>query len=493
MGRNHQALGRKDRLTMRVNTVERLVVRGADVIDGSGAPRFAADVVVANGLIVGVLAPGKGAADRVIDADGMVVCPGFIDSHSHDDRYVSEESDANPKLAQGVCTVVTGNCGISLAPLVTAEPPAPLDVLGRDAYTFSNFTEYFAALDLARPAVNVAALVGHISLRVKHVDDLNRTATQAEIRAMRLEVHKALEAGAFGLSTGVYYPPAEAASTAELLGVCAALEGRDAILAMHLRDEADNVESALAEALDVGARCKARLVISHHKVMGTANHGRTAQTLLTIGRASALQAVCLDCYPYEASSTMLDAAKAARTGNVLITWSQPHPEEGGRSLQSIAQSWGVDLAEAAARLMPGGAIYFSLSADDVDRVLRHPLTMIGSDGLPHDQRPHPRLWGTFPRVLGTYSRERGLFPLETAVHKMTGLPAQRFGLRGRGLVAAGNAADLVVFDPSCVGDRATYEHPLQAPVGIYAVLVNGQIAWREGRQVNGHAGRRLIP
>jgi N-acyl-D-amino-acid deacylase len=119
--------------------------------------------------------------------------------------------------------------------------------------------------------------------------------------------------------------------------------------------------------------------------------------------------------------------------------------------------------------------------------------MIGSDGLPHDQRPHPRLWGTFPRVLGTYSRERGLFPLETAVHKMTGLPAQRFGLRGRGLVAAGNAADLVVFDPSCVGDRATYEHPLQAPVGIYAVLVNGQIAWREGRQVNGHAGRRLIP
>jgi N-acyl-D-amino-acid deacylase len=470
-----------------------LVIRGADVIDGSGKPRFAADVVIAGGLIQDIAAAGKGGGERVMHAPGMVVCPGFIDSHSHDDRFVLEECDANPKLAQGVCTVVTGNCGISLAPLVTGDPPAPLDILGRDGYMFRDFPAYFAALDRARPAVNVAALVGHISLRVKHVLDLQRTATQSEIGAMRLEVHQALEAGAFGLSTGVYYPPASAASTAELLGVCAALKGRCAVLAMHLRDESDNVEDALAEALDIGARSEAKLVISHHKVMGVSNHGRTVQTLRAIDKASATQAVCLDCYPYTASSTMLDAHKAERVRNVLITWSAPHPEMSGGTLINIAQTWGVDLGEAAARLMPGGAIYFSMAGADVDRVLQHPLAMIGSDGLPHDQRPHPRLWGTFPRVLGHYSRDRGLFPLETAVHKMTGLPAQRFGLRGRGCIATGRAADLVVFDPKSIGDAATYESPQKAPAGIHAVLVNGHVAWLEGRQVNSHAGRRLRP
>ncbi|MEP6790342.1 MAG: D-aminoacylase [Ramlibacter sp.] len=470
-----------------------LVIRGAEVIDGSGAARFPADVMVSGGVITGVAAAGSGSGDRVMDAGGLVVCPGFIDSHSHDDKYVLDESGPNPKLAQGVCTVVTGNCGISLAPLVTDQPPAPLDILGRAAFTFSTFRDYLAAVDAAAPSVNVAPLVGHISVRVKHVRDLQRTATRQEADAMRQEVHEALDAGAFGLSTGVYYPPASAASTEELIAVCAALRGRDAVLAMHLRDEADDVDTALAEALDVGGRSEARLVISHHKVMGAANHGRTVRTLATVDKAAATQAVCMDCYPYEASSTMLDPDKAARTGNVLITWSDSHPKESGRSLKAIAQSWGVELREAASRLMPGGAIYFSMAQQDVDRVLAHPLTMIGSDGLPHDARPHPRLWGTFPRVLGHYSRDRALFPLETAVYKMTGLPAKRFGLRGRGQIAAGNAADLVVFDPQKISDLATYEHPARPPVGIHAVLVNGHVAMFEGKQMHSHAGQRLRP
>ncbi|MES2973922.1 MAG: D-aminoacylase [Pseudomonadota bacterium] len=470
-----------------------LVLRGGEVIDGSGAARFAADVIVGGDSILAVVAPGKASADRTLDVSGRIVCPGFVDSHSHDDQRVLERTVPHAKLSQGVCTVVTGNCGISIAPLNTSNPPAPLDMLGRDVFRFSRFADYLAALDKARPAVNVVPLVGHISIRVKHVHDLEQPACAAGIEAMYREVAEAMDAGAFGLSTGVYYPPARAADTAELHGVCAALGGRDAVLAMHIRDEGDLVSDALREALAVGAHSGARLVISHHKVMGPANHGRTRETLGMVDDARLRQNVCLDCYPYEASSTMLDAAKAARIRNVLITWSSPHPEFSGRTLKSVAEHWGVGLQEAAGRLMPGGAIYFSMSQEDVDRVMAHPATMIGSDGLPHDQMPHPRLWGTFPRVLGHYSRERKLFPLETAVHKMTGLPAHHFGIRGRGLLKAGNFADLVVFDPARVRDGSSYQNPTAPAIGIDAVLVNGQIAVWKGDVVESHAGRRLVP
>lgn len=470
-----------------------LVIRGGEVIDGSGSARFSADVVVRGDTILAVVPPGKATADRTIDIPGRIICPGFIDSHSHDDQRVLERTVPHAKLSQGVCTVVTGNCGISLAPLRTSSPPPPLDILGQDVFLFSRFADYLAAVDKARPAVNVVPLVGHISIRLKHVHDLDQPACAAEIEAMYQEVADALDAGAFGLSTGVYYPPARAADTAELHGVCAALGSRDAVLAMHIRDEGDHVAEALREAFAVGAQSTARLVISHHKVMGPANHGRTVETLGMLDEARLQQKACLDCYPYEASSTMLDAGKAARTRNVLITWSSPHPECSGRTLKSIAQEWDVGLQEAAGRLMPGGAIYFSMSQDDVDRVMAHPATMIGSDGLPHDQKPHPRLWGTFPRVLGHYSRDRKLFPLETAVHKMTGLPAHHFGIRGRGVLKAGNAADLVVFDPARISDGSTYQNPTAPAVGIDAVLVNGQVAMWKGDVVDSHAGRRLVP
>ncbi len=470
-----------------------VVIRGGEVIDGSGAPRFFADVVLRGDTICAVVPPGTGAARQVIDAQGLVVCPGFIDAHSHDDQAVLQHQTPHPKLTQGVCTVVTGNCGISLAPLVTCHPPAPLDLLGAGAYRFAQFADYLAAIDDAQPCVNVAALVGHITLRVRHVTDLERPATAPEVQAMKDDVSSALDAGAFGLSTGVYYPPARACTTEELHGVCAALRGRQAVLAMHLRDEGDHIDAALQEAFEVGAACGAHLVLSHHKVVGAKNHGRTRETLRDISAAARKQTVCMDCYPYDATSTMLVAQKAARVGHVLITWSGPHPECNGQSLQSIAKAWCVDAETAAQRLMPGGAIYFALAPQDVERVLQHPLAMIGSDGLPHDQRPHPRLWGTFPRVLGHYSRERKLFPLEVAVHKMTGLPARRFGLHDRGRIAAGAAADVVLFDPAHVNDNATYDNPQAPASGIEAVWVNGRLAMRGGAQIDSHAGRRLRP
>jgi N-acyl-D-amino-acid deacylase len=470
-----------------------LVIRGGDVIDGTGRARFAADVLIADGVICALVPPGTGIAREVIAADGMIVCPGFIDSHSHDDQLVLTPTSPHPKLTQGVCTVVVGNCGISLAPLISKSPPAPLDLLGKDFFFYPSFGSYLKAIDRSRPAVNVVPLIGHTTLRAKHVADLDREASEAEISLMRNELIGALDDGAFGLSTGVYYPPARAATTAELHGVCLGLKGRSAVLAMHLRDEGDAIDAALREALDVGAASGANLILSHHKVVGSQNHGRTRQTLQVVEQASLSQAVCVDCYPYEASSTMLSPEKAARTGNVLITWSGPHPELSGRNLEQIAAEWKVDLFEAAKRLMPGGAIYFAMASEDVERVLLHPLTMVGSDGLPHDVRPHPRLWGTFPRMLGHYSRDKKLMSLERTIYKMTGLPAQRFGLQHRGVIAVGNAADLVVFDPADIRDGATYENPCAPALGIEAVLVNGQLAILRGDEMRSHAGRRLHP
>jgi N-acyl-D-amino-acid deacylase len=468
-------------------------IRGGHLIDGTGAPRMRCDVLVKDGLVSALVPPGEGSAAAELDATGKIVCPGFIDVHSHDDLEVLTPAHPNAKLSQGVSTVVTGNCGISLAPLVTNRPPPPLDLLGPDAFRYDSFQEYLHALDRASLQVNVVPLIGHMTVRVRHVQDLSRPAEPGQIAAMYADVSNAMEAGAFGLSTGVYYPPAAAADLQELKGVAAALRGRNALLASHLRDEGDHVAAALTEAFEVARDCGARLIVSHHKVVGAQNHGRTQETLRQIEDAATSLNVCLDCYPYDASSTMLVPGKAAAIGNVLITWSKPFPELSGQTLRSIAQQWSCSLTQAAEQLMPGGAIYFSMSEVDVQRVLAHPLTMIGSDGLPHDARPHPRLWGSFPRVLGHYSRELKLFPLEAAVHKMSGLPAQRLGLHNRGEIRVGWAADLVVFDPLEVADCATYTDPERPATGIDAVFVNGALAARQGVATGATRGRRLLP
>lgn len=201
--------------------------------------------------------------------------------------------------------------------------------------------------------------------------------------------------------------------------------------------------------------------------------------------------VALDCYPYAASSTVLKLERCDIGLRVLITWSDPHPEMANREISDIAREWSCSEREAAQRLLPAGAVYFQLDESDVQRILAHPRTMIGSDGLPHDKHPHPRLWGTFPRVLGHYSRDLGLFPLEQAVFRMTGLPAREFGLSGRGRLAVGSFADIAIFDPDDVLDRATYEEPIRASAGIEYVFVNGQVVWEDGRSTGLRPGKVL--
>lgn len=474
-----------------------LLIEGGELVDGTGAARRPADVAVKGDRVAAIGRPGEFSACRAghrIDARGHVVAPGFVDCHTHDDQLLLEHPRLHPKLLQGVTTVVTGNCGISLAPLVHAAPPAPLDALRGD-FRFATMAEYVAAVEQGAPAVNAVLLVGHSTLRVGAVSDLSRPATPAECERMRRALHEALDAGAIGLSTGVFYPPARAADAAELVAVAQPLAGGCGLVAMHLRDEGAAIDAAIDEALVVGRRLGSPLVLSHHKLLGRAQHGGSARTLAAIAAASRDVPVCIDCYPYTASSTMLMPERVAGCTDVQITWSQAEPSAAGRSLRAMAAERGVAPEVLAAKLLPAGAVYFAMSDEDVDRILAHPLSMIGSDGLPGDAVPHPRLWGSFPRVLGLYVRDRRLLSLEAAVHKMTGLPARRFGLVGRGELRTGSHADITVFDPARIADRADYAQPRRAPEGIGWVLLNGRIAVQPGpagaEVVERHAGRLL--
>lgn len=469
-----------------------LIIEGGELIDGTGAARVRADLGVSGGKILSIGDLSAAPAGERVSAHGRIVAPGFIDVHTHDDRLLlTPAAGAHPKLSQGVTTVVAGNCGVSLAPLETTNPPPPLDILGTDGWIYPDFAAYLDALDASPLAVNVACLVGHSTLRVKYMADLERPATQAESAGMAAELASALAAGAIGLSTGLYYPPAKAATAEEVIAVGAQLKAAGGIVAMHIRDEGDAIDEALREALHIGRELGVATVISHHKLVGTANHGRSVQTLAMLEQAARGQAVCFDCYPYNASSTMLLPSRVKQSSDVLVTWSRAEPGVAGRSLKELALERNQTEEEVARALQPAGAIYFAMSEDDVSRILSHPMAMIGSDGLAHDVRPHPRLWGTFPRVLGHYVRERKLFPLEAAIYKMTGLSARRFGLAGRGTLAPGHHADIVIFDEHRVAANASYEHPTEVSSGITAVFVNGRLACRDGISVNVDAGRVL--
>lgn len=462
----------------------------ATVFDGTGQARRQVDVAVRQGVICAVGDTQQFQATRTVDLQGWALAPGFIDVHTHDDRLLLSDPSMAPKLSQGVTTVVTGNCGISLAPLGSHEAVAPLNLIANGpGQRFDSFAAYFAALGRHPAAINCAALVGHTTLRAVTMQALDRPANATEIASMQTLVQEALQAGALGLSTGTYYAPAQAATADEIRQVCDPLRGSNALIASHIRNEGDQVLEAMTEAMTIANALGVRQVLSHHKVIGRANFGRSSQTLALLDQARTQGDVCLDCYPYTASSTVLRKDAAQQASRTLITWSKTQPQASGRYLDELALEWGLDLDPLIAALQPAGAIYFSMDEADVERILAHPQTMIGSDGLPHDTFPHPRLWGAFPRVLGHYARDRKLFTLEIAIHKMTGLPASRFGLPGRGLIEVGCAADLVVFNPEQVRDNATFADPMRPASGIHQVYVNGQLSWQDGAGTGVRAGQ----
>ena len=465
-----------------------MLILGGEIIDGTKRPRFRADVGIQGDRIAAIGDFSMCTAEQVIDARNLVVAPGFIDAHTHDDQAVIDTPDMVNKVSQGVTTVVVGNCGISAAPLRDDEDlPMPVGLLecppkGRSG----SFSNYFDKLERNPAAVNVAALVGHTTLRATVMPDLDRAATSDEVAVMQALLQEGLDAGALGMSTGTFYSAAQHAPTSEIVNVGKPLSDCEGLYVTHMRDEANHVLESLQETFQIGKALNVPVVISHHKVSGQRNFGRTLTTLPIIQEAMKHQCVSMDCYPYAAGSTMIRTDPAMLDGRVKIVSSDPHPEMAGRDLDDIAEQWGLAKAEAAKRLQPGSAVYFLLDEADVQRVLQFDQTMIGSDGIPSRNAPHPRLWGTFPRVLGHYSRDVGLCPLETAVWKMTGLTAQNFGIKDRGIVAEGKIADLTVFNPSTVRDHADYDHPTETSSGIQSVLVNGELTWHAGR----HSGKR---
>ena len=456
------------------------------VIDGSGADGWIGDVLLVDERIAAV---GRGIRQRLpegltlqdvsfVDCTGRAITPGFIDVHTHDDAIVLKTPDMLPKVSQGITTVIAGNCGISLAPFVVAASQPPLNLLGADSFRFDSVQCYALAVAAARPAVNVAVLIGHTTLRFACVGDMGRAANARELDAMCAMLTRCMEDGATGLSSGLFYEEAFAAPAEEVVRLAQVVSRFGGVYATHLRSEMQAIVEALHEAGDTAFRAGVPLIISHHKCAGPANWGRTQETLPVIEWLAQRQAVAMDVYPYVAGSTVLREDLVDGVIDVLVSWPTPHPEMTGRTLASIAAEWGVDQKAVCRRLQPGGACYFQMDEEDVKRVIAHPLSMIGSDGLPHDQHPHPRLWGAFPRVLARYWREQKLFSLETAIYKMTGLSARNFRLHQRGQLQAGWHADVVVLDPARVRDVATYEKPIALSEGIEMVFVNGTLTYQ---------------
>lgn len=481
---------------------EATLLEGGRIIDGSGGPSWMGDVLIAGDRIEQL---GESLRSRlpqkfsisditVVDCHGLAIAPGFIDAHTHDDALVLHDPGCLPKLSQGVTTVITGNCGISLAPYRTSAAGSPLTLLGADSFRYDSFGAYGAAVRQARPALNVAALIGHTTLRYAAMADLGRAADADELARMAALLEQSLADGAFGLSSGLFYEEAFAAPAEEVTALARIVARCGGVYATHLRSEMEAILEAIHEASDSAFAAGVPLIISHHKCALPAQWGRTLQTLPLIDALAQRQPIAMDVYPYLAGSTVLRDDLVDGVIDVMLTWSDAYPEMGGRMLADIAAEWGVDQKTACHRLKPGGACYFQMREDDVERVMAHPRSMIGSDGLPHDRHPHPRLWGTFPRVLARYWRERGLFTLEQAVHKMTGLTARNFRIEGRGLLRAGAWADVVIFDAARIADTATYADPISASVGVTAVYVNGtrSYAEAEGTSVLARAGRMLM-
>ncbi len=470
------------------------VIRNGLLIDGTGAPRHPAEIGIASDRIAVIGEPGSLRGDNEFDATGKIVAPGFIDVHTHDDTALIDNPAMAMKASQGVTTVVCGNCGASPSPCTR---PMPYEMMAlivkRPENITKTFSDFASLVTAARPAINSAFLIGHSTLRFSAMGlDLERPATDSEISVMHDLLDQSLEEGAIGMSSGLFYPPAKAATTDEVARVAAPLGRHGGIYTAHMRDESDYIIQSMDETFEIGRRAGAPVVVSHHKCSGRNNFGRMRETLPKFDAAMKQQEISFDVYPYIAGSTILQKEMLGRAEKVLITWSGSVPGVGGRDLRDIAQEWNVSMGEAADRLQPAGAIYFMMDEADVRAALSHPSAMIGSDGLPFDTHPHPRLWGTFPRVLGRYCRELKLFPLEEAVRRMTSLPAKNFGLTARGCIKVGNYADICVFDPEMVVDTADFSTPISPAKGIDLVIVNGRAVWLEGAGTTDGPGRTLL-
>jgi N-acyl-D-aspartate/D-glutamate deacylase len=486
------------------------VISGASIYDGTGAPPVRADLAIAGDRIAAIAPAIDAPGASRLDAHGLALAPGFIDVHTHDDFAAVLIPEMGFKVQGGVTSVVVGNCGMGAAPWHQACGYAAAFHPGQSLPRWDGYAGYLAHLDAEPASCNVAALVGLGAVRGAVLGGDARAPSEAELDAMRLIVREGIEAGCAGVSSGLIYPPGSFARTGELAALAAEARANGGLYATHMRDEGLGLLDSVREAIEIGERAGVATQISHHKAAGRDAWGlvRESLGLLDAARARGVD-VLADQYPYTAASTVLAAVVSYFGGgegkgvgrgdpnDVVLSSAPKHPDWEGRSIASLAAEWNLSAAAAAQRILDAEGlaatvVIHNMSDDDVRTVLRHPTTMIGSDGLPMlHGKPHPRLYGTFARVLGHYAREAGVLSMEEATHRMTGMSARRFGLEDRGELRPGAFADLVLFDLARIADVATYAEPHQPPAGIARVFVNGTEVVRDGAHTGARPGRTL--
>ncbi len=522
-----------------------ILIQGGMLLDGTGAAAFPADIGIRGDRIEAIGTIGPEQAAKVIQAAGLHVSPGFIDIHTHSDGLILVYPGADSRVRQGVTTELAGNCGGSAAPLSGADvKERSARMLEEDGVRaeWSDTAGYFACLEKAGMAINQALLTGHNTLRQNAIGMADRDLSADEMKGVVYELEKALDQGSMGLSSGLEYLPGSYAPPGELTALAQVVARRGGLYATHMRDEGEHLLEAVSEALATAKASGVRLEISHLKAAGRPNWDKQqpALDLISSARARGVQ-VMADAYPYPAYSTGLpiylpawageggESALYARLADksqrerireavnqqialdpgefslivIAKVWSDKNRDLIGKNLQQIADSRGVEPAELVLQLIEEeqskvDMIGFGMRPENVELVLSHPLVMLGSDGYSiaptgkmEGARPHPRSYGAFARLLGYYCRERKLFDLPTAVRKITSTPAEQIGLKDRGRLARGMAADLVLFDAATVVDTATFDDPQRYAKGVEYVLVNGRLAVERGQSTPARAGRVL--
>jgi len=517
-----------------------LIVNGR-IISGAGNPWFRGSVGIVGGKIAKIGQLSGQEAATLIDAQDNFVCPGFIDGHSHSDLFILKNPEAEQKVRQGVTTENLGLDGMSVAPINQKDIAGwrkHLSGLSGDPgveWTWRSFGEYLDTVEAARPSINVSSYVGLGTIRLKVMGMNDRPAEPGEIESMKELAAQAMDEGARGISTGLIYPPSQYQSVEEVVEIARVVRQRDGIYDVHLRSEGNALLEAMDEVIEIGRRSGIPVLITHFKVMGKDNWGLSEKSIQKVDRArqEGLD-VTIAQYPYLAGSTMLhsvvppwfhskgpdevvrmlrqeravikrDIRERQDWENVPTTigWenivvssveSEANEKFVGKSIADIATMRGLDdPADAAMDLLieedlAVGMITFYGDEKDVVRIMRHPSMSVITDGL-LGGKPHPRVYGTFPRILGRYVREQGVLSVEEAVRKMTSCPAEKLRLKNKGLIAENYDADIVVFDPDSIIDRATYEKPRQFSTGLNWVLVNGRVVVENGRHTSARPGK----
>ena len=521
-----------------------LLIENGRIIDGTGNPWFRGDLGISDGKIAAIgMLKGETAKEK-LNVQGLMVSPGFIDIHTHCDALPFLSPREEGRILQGITTDTIGNCGVSFAPTskdtmeLLKKYVGPFCMDAPLAWNWQTLGDFLKRIEEKKSITNLASMVGHGAVRIAVIGMDDRDPTPEELQKMKEITGQAMDDGAVGFSSGLIYPPGVYSKKEEMIELCKVVAAKGGFYITHMRDECNEVIGAVQETLDVAERSGVPTIIAHHKTAGKKNWGKTHQTLRMIeeARAKGIDIIC-EVYPYIMSSTFLHALLPpwAQEGGVLKLldrlrvpenrrrikqefengipgWANLYESAGwsgiliasvkkqknleGQTIEEVAKARKAEPADVVFDVLleeDGDVmmVLYGISEDDIANILKHPIAMVGSDSLPCPGKPHPRTYGTFPRVLSKYVRQDQVLTLPEAIRKMTAMPAQRLGLVDRGVLKVGLWADITVFDPHTVEDKATVAEPRQSPKGIPFVIVNGQMAVREGRWTGALAGKVL--